>query len=627
MTHRRSYYGLIGNGETAALIGPDLAVGWLCIPRFDGVPVFAAALDPVRGGALSLQLVDELGTTMSLTPVYQRYREGTALLETVVSADGWLVEVLDWMPWGKSCLVREVRLTNHTGSDRRAGVLPVVTPVSSHAFPLSVRFAENRWEVRARDGVLLVSVDAGAAGESRPLVPAGGTVVQRVLMGYGPDEQAAHAALGDAAVASATDEARWWTDWLSRAKDPGTAVPEAWRENYFRSLITLKLMQYERTGALIAAPTASFPAVPGGGDNWDYRYLWLRDGYLTAMAFDAAGLHKEARRFYEFAFTLQTPDGHWHQPLYTVDGGHPPEFVAEDLRGPGGEGPIRFGNAAADQLQLDNEGSIIHGLWFHWRTSGDRSVLERYWENVRRACEWTAVNWHRAENGIWEIREYAAHWVHGKVMCAVALEAGARIAEVLGHAAEANRWREVAVRVREDVVRGGWYPERRSYLRHYGQGSPEPPTDISVLSLAFYGVLAPDDPRILDTVAQIEKETQDGGLMLYHGVCRYDYAAVPFYLPTIWLARYYLMAGKQEACDRLVNICLDCATDLGLMAEHFDGRTGEQWGNFPQAFSHEELVRLVLERAQGHSFHDWDSPGADGNGTWQTLTPGDSGAR
>lgn len=606
------YFGLIGNGETAALVGPDLAVSWLSVPRFDGTPLFAGALDPARGGRLALRLIDGSGAPVSLVPERQAYRGDSPVLETDVAGAGWRVQALDYMPWGERCLVRELRVTNQTGGAAAIQLQPAVEPIQSAVFPVQLREESGNIAVLTTGAALLVQMVStlGGEGADSEVLQPGESRSLRLHVAYGATEEDARTALGAAAMAEAGAVALFWSRWLELARAPVDPVSQAWRESYRRSLIVMKLLSYEPTGALIAAPTASFPAVPGGGDNWDYRYIWLRDGYYTAMTFNAAGLHQEAARFYDFAFSLQGEDGHWRQPLYTVDGGDPVEFVADDLRGPGSEMPIRFGNAASDQLQLDNEGNIVHGLWFHYRTSGDRAALERHWDGVRRACDWTAANWRRMESGIWELREYTAHWVHGKAMCYAALEAGARIAQVLGHAGQGLAWREAAEQVRADVVELGWSADRESYLRHYGAGMPEPCVDISVLALVFYGLLPADDPRVLSTVALIEQDQSKGGLFLLGGVSRYDYAAVPFYLPTLWLARYYLMADRLTDCDRLLQTCLDCATDLGLMAEHFDGSTLTQWGNFPQAFSHEEVARLILERAQGWSFHRWDeAPG------------------
>lgn len=603
----RSYLGFVGNGETAALIAPDLALSWLCLNRFDGTPVFAAALDPRRGGSLgiALQAGDQ---AVALRPLSQVYHGKTALLKTVAEGEGYQVEVLDFMPWGRHGLVREVLVTNRTTIDATLTLEPVVTPIRSERFPITVTSTGSLTELNHEHGTVLIT------GGATLSVAAGASATLRIQLAYGVDRGAAEAALADLSQATAEAESAFWAAWIGKAKRPEGEVPTPWLASYQRSLIVMKLLSYQPTGALLAAPSASFPAVPGGGDNWDYRFIWLRDGYYTALSFDAAGLHEEAARFYDFAFGLQMANGHWRQPLYTVDGQDPAEFIAEDLAGPGGERPVRFGNAASGQLQLDNEGNILHGLWFHFQASGDRAALERHWDGVKRAANWTAQHWGLMESGIWELREYEAHWVHGKAICYAAMTAGAAIAAELGHEAEAAAWRQVAEAIRQDVVEHGWNEERQAYLRHYGEGTPAPCVDISVLALVFYGLLPADDPRIRSTVALIERHQSEGGLFLLGGYCRYDYGAVPFYLPTLWLARYYLMAGRLDECDRLLQSCLDCATNLGLMAEHFDGESLAQWGNFPQAFSHEEVARLVLERARGRVFFGGSLPWREAHG-------------
>jgi len=584
----RFHAALLGNGHTAALVEPDLSLSWLCIPRFDSQPLFAAALDPRRGGSLRLQ-VEVDGRPVPLALVHQEYVDRSAVLRTELAGDGIRLVSTDFMPWGKHGLVRRIRVD---APGRRVCLRLTADPVRSVHLPVS----REEGLLRTADGTLLIR------GEG--LDPVGEEA--RVYLAWGGTTDAALAALREVQTASAEAELAHWADWIAAARRP-LSVPPAWAEAYWRSLVVLRLLTYEPTGAPVAAATASLPAIPGGDHQWDYRYLWLRDGYYTAMAFDAAGLHREARRFYDFCFTLQGPDGHWQQPLYTVDGQTPHEHLIDDLAGPGGEVPVRLGNAASGQLQLDNEGSILHGLWFHYRCSGDKDALLRHWEGVRRAAEWTLANWQRRESGIWEIREYTGHWVHGKAMCYATLTSAARIARTLGYAEEAGRWAEAARRIAAVTVERGWDRERQAYVRHWGAEPPTvAPMDISVLALVFYGLLSPHDPRIRSTVEHMYRPADDGGLLLYGGVCRWENAAVPFYLPTFWLARYHLMAGEMDRCDQWVEACLKAATSLRLMAEHFDGRDGTQWGNFPQAFSHEEIVRLVIERSQGWTFFDWE---------------------
>lgn len=586
----RYHAGLVGSGHTAALVEPDLSISWLCIPRFDSQPLFASALDPRNGGALSIGLTVS-GRPVPLHPLHQRYVGHTAVLQTELTGEGSIrVTATDFMPWNKHGMVRRIEVK---GAGPQTRLQITVDPVRSAHLPVT----QTTGLCRTPDGVVLIR------GENLDLN--GGAAW--VYLAWGPTEAAAEAALVDLRTASVEAELAQWHNWLSPARKPEGVSP-AWEESYWRSLIIIRLLSYEPTGALLAAPTASLPAIPGGDHQWDYRFIWLRDGYYTALTLDAAGLHREARRFYDFCFSIQEPDGHWTQPLYTVDGEDPQERLIDDLQGPGGEVPVRLGNAASGQLQLDGEGNIVHGLWFHYRTSGDKAALIAHWDGVRRAADWTMANWQRQESGIWEPREYVAHWVHGKVMCAVTLISAARIARALGHDAEAEGWEAAAATIAEIAIDKGWDPERNSYVRHW---DPTPdtyaPMEISVLALVFYGLLPADDPRIRSTVERMYRPADDGGLILYGGVCRYEKAAVPFYLPTFWLARYHLMAGETDRCDQWLNTCLQAATSLGLMAEHFDGRDGGQWGNYPQAFSHEEAARLILERSQGWSFFDWET--------------------
>ena len=289
---------------------------------------------------------------------------------------------------------------------------------------------------------------------------------------------------------------------------------------------------------------------------------------------------------------LQEEDGSWPQPLYTVDGELPEEFVIDDLRGPNGEMPIRFGNQAARQIQLDNIGNIVHGLWYYYEKSGDINYLERHWDNILLASQWLQKTWMRQEQGIWEIRERMDHWVHGKTMCSVALASAAKTAEKLGYSNFAKQWHNTAETIKQQIISRGWSKTRRAYLRHYGDDAP---LDSSVLALSLYGLLPPNDRRLKSTVQAIETPFEEGGLDIHGGIARYEGAALPFYLTTLWTARHHLRADNPERARELLLLCLESATNLGLMAEHFDAVNGEQHGNFPQSFSHEEIVRTILE--------------------------------
>jgi GH15 family glucan-1,4-alpha-glucosidase len=605
------YLGAVGNGETVALVSPGLAVDWLCVPRPDAFPIFARALDPQHGGALSLYFrfgeyrLDEPEATA------QRYVARTNILGSSAMYGDLSVTVFDYMPWGRRYLVRQINLAN-TG-EARTGV--------------RVGFRLKPTDSTAAPDDLAGRVYAAFKGPEAALLSPGDSFTTTLILAYGetPTEALRHWMEAEDNLEA---EERFWADWLAPARpvDGDTQLVDA----YYRSLLALKLLCQERTGAILAAPTASFPAIPGGGDNWDYRYAWLRDGYFISRCLDAAGLHGESRKFYDFALQFQGEDGRWRQTLYTVDGQNPQESVVPDLTGPGGETPVRFGNAASTQVQIDSEANILHGLWCHWQATGDLAFVRDRWAQIRRAAQAVMETWKLPENGIWEIRERVDHWVYGKALCAAGLRAAAAMARGLGQAAgtghgadslqaDADRWAAEAEQIRQQVLAQGWSEPRQAYLQTYDDRSP---LDISALALSLWDLTPADDRRMRSTVAAMEQPfrlaplpkdrpystdtpywgIRCGGLNMGGGMARYDYAAVPFYLPTLWLARHHLRAGNRERALELVHLCLMAATDIGLMAEHFDPATGEQWGNFPQGFSHEEMALVILELLGRPSF-------------------------
>lgn len=608
---RKAYYGVIGNGETVTLIHPDLSIDWLCIPRIDGFPLFARALDPDRGGSFSLKL------DQPLQPVKQTYIGRTNVLKTTAKSGSLLIESVDFMPWQKPLIIRDITVINHdtAGKPVQPRIEASPTDTVMHQYQMWSDDKTGISYIADDYGVLAYRVE-GVIGYLDP----GEEGNLRIVLAYGKSPNEIEQILDEAEDHVPQETIFFWENWLRQGKKITFPDPD-WEEAYYRSLLVLKLLCYEETGAMIAAATASFPAVPYGSDNWDYRFVWLRDGYYAALSLDAGGFHAEPRRFYEFIFSLQAEDGSWPQPLYSVDGSAPQEQLISDMKGPRGETPIRIGNLAASQLQLDNNGNILHGIWYHYQQTGDRSFLEKYWPQIIKAVQWVERNWNRPENGMWEIRERQDHWIHGKVMCCVCLKVGAKIAETLGDSASAASWRKSAASIHRDILDKSWNATRQVILQSYSEDAP---MDISVLALAFYGVMDANHDMLRKTVKAMEQPLirpqqvagaiqghitadpfagmEKGGLYMWGGIARYDYAHLPFYLPTLWLARYYLMTGKQadrERARELIQICLDCATDLYLMAEHFDPRTGEQWGNFPQSFSHEELIRILIEWQTG----------------------------
>jgi len=376
-----------------------------------------------------------------------------------------------------------------------------------------------------------------------------------------------------------TDEA-----WLADAVR--VTLPDKDLEAAFeRGLLTLRLLTYEPTGAILAAATASLPSEPGGAHNWDYRYCWVRDGCYTAQAFDLAGCPREAERLYEFLLARET-DGQWWSPLWAIESDYPTtEEEVVGLCGPGGEAPVRIGNGAALQDQHDSPGNVLSGIYQHCRLTGATDLASRHWTRLVRAVDWCCEHWAEAEAGIWERRERNRFWVHGRALCWVALRDGIRLARLLNKPVP-PRWEATLAEIPRALHETAWSEEKSAFLRACGEPSIY---DVSTLALLLDGIIAPDNQRMRQTVKKLAE------VMAYGPAFRRDEEDVryPFYLATFWMIRAFLSIGEYDRAYRHLRAVLDGTTDLGLMAEYFDPVTSRQFGNFPQAFSHEELVRTV----------------------------------
>jgi hypothetical protein len=592
-TRRRRYAGFIANGRTAALIDDRGRVGWLAFPTFAHFPVCASLLDPAHGGCLELGL--RLGEAVFWSGDYgafaQRYLPGSSVLETIWTVAGRTVTILDWLPRGRNLLVRELVLRP---ADGQLSLLARLRPTAPT--PASTTF------VVRPDGIYLTDWRVGGRGRLRlqapgvaattsysaadalllefALPPADADRRLTLLLSYEPEGDSIPCAIPNRAAHAAEER-----EWLSRAVD--VQLPDGELTAAFqRSLLTLRGLIYEPTGAILAAATASFPSEPGGSHNWDYRYCWVRDGCYTAQALDTVGLHREAARLYDFLLERQGSDGGWPAPLWAIAPGFP---VAEEevpgLYGPAGESPMRIGNAAALQAQHDSPGNVLGGVYRHCLLSGDNGLAERHWPGLARAAEWCCQHWHEPEAGIWERRDRERRWVHGQALCWSALRHGIRLAQRLGKAIPPG-WEATAATIARTLPEAAWSAEKGAYLRAYGEPAIY---DVSALALLLEGLLPPEEPRLRRTVETLAQA------LAYGPAFRRDEEdeRYPFYLTTLWLIRALQLSGQYERAYAHLRAVLEGATDLALMGEYFDPLTGRQWGNFPQAFSHEELVKTV----------------------------------
>ena len=582
MSARIEDYALIGDGETAALVCRDGAIDWLCWPRFDSPACFAALLGDAGNGRW------RIGPADPSARVRRRYRDGTLILETEFETAEGAVTLIDFMPprSGVSDLIRIVR--------GRSGRVPM-------RLDLTLRFDYGRsvpWVTQMQDGTLraiagpdmvmlrspipLHGVDLTTVGEFH--VSAGESYA--FVMTYSPSHLAPPG-LTDAETALAQTEASW-REWTARSTYQGE-----WTEPVQRSLITLKALIYRPTGGVVAAPTTSLPEHIGGDRNWDYRYCWLRDATLTLLALMDAGYLEEADAWRTWLLRAAAGSPHQLQIMYGLSGERRlPEWEVPWLAGYERSLPVRIGNAAHDQLQLDVFGEVMDAL-YQARKGGLEPSAEA-WQVARALVGHLENVWEAPDEGIWEVRGGRQHFTHSKVMAWVALDRAIKAAEEFNREAPLERWRAVRARIHREVCERGFDADRNSFVQAFGSRA----LDASLLMLPLVGFLPPTDARVRGTVEAIERELTVDGLVL-----RYDTTATDDGLPpgegaflacSFWMVDNLVLLGRTEdAYNRFVQL-LALRNDVGLLAEEYDPRARRMLGNFPQAFSHIGLIDSAL---------------------------------
>lgn len=590
-----SAYALIGDMQTAALVGLDGSVDWACFPRFDSASTFARILDHAVGGSFRI-------APSSAFTSEQRYLPGTAVLVTTFNViDGGVAEVTDFMPVSLAGRRGDyAELHRHVACTRGDVELAV-------RFAPRFNYADGRTRVSTRrNGLLATDDDDEVAALSTS-----------VSLEWRVDADAAVATLRLRAGETATlvfryddDEVRPIAVYASdRRRDETIAFWDQWSSAILyrgpfrlaveRSAITLKLMCHEPTGAIVAAPTTSLPEGIGGVRNWDYRYTWLRDSSFTLYSLHVLGHYREADRFMDFLKRVTRKSGASHlQIMYGVDGRRSlPERELPQLEGYRRSSPVRVGNGAVDQLQLDVYGEVLDTAWL-WSTHHE--ITEGAWMSLSRLVDWVAEHWTRKDSGIWEVRAGAQHYVMSKVMCWVALDRGIRIAEKFALEADFARWRAARDEVHASVMEHGWSEERQSFTQYYGTDA----LDAANLIIPFVGFLPRDHPRVVGTVmATLRDLTSDDQELVYRykGDDGLPGEEGVFSICTFWLAEALALCGERARGERIFTRMLRHANHVGLYSEELDPASGEFLGNFPQAFTHIALINCahVLQTTAG----------------------------
>jgi GH15 family glucan-1,4-alpha-glucosidase len=579
-----SDYALIGDCETAALVGRDGSIDWLCLPRFDSPACFAALLGTPENGRWQLKPKAKARTT-------RRYRPHSLVLETAFHTSEGQVTLTDFMPL-REAHPRLIRIVQGRSGKVRMEMDLAIRFDYGLTVPWVTR---NDGDLSAIAGPhrLILRTSVPAHGKdlhtlSEFTIKAGETV--HFELRYGDSFRAPRPRSANI-QASLKKTEKSWSRWAARCKYKGR-----WSDAVERSLITLKALTYAPTGGIVAAPTTSLPEKPGGSLNWDYRFCWLRDATFTLLALIHAGYHEEARRWQAWLIRSAAGSAGQLQIMYGVAGERLlREWEVPWLSGYRHSPPVRVGNEASEQLQLDVYGELADVL-HQTRTSAKTGA--RDFDLQFALLEHLQKIWRQPDHGIWEVRGKKLQFTHSKVMAWVAFDRTIRGAELCGIKAPLEHWRSVRQEIHEQVCRLGFDSRLGSFVQSYGSKK----VDASLLLLPLVGFLPPKDPRIVGTVRAIEQRLIRGGfVMRYRGVGHRRTPMEGAFLPcSFWLADYYELAGRHKAAERLVKRLLKVRNDLGLLSEEYHVGRKQLVGNFPQALSHVTLVNTIINLHTKH---------------------------
>jgi GH15 family glucan-1,4-alpha-glucosidase len=581
MPARIEDYAMIGDCCTAALVSRDGSIDWLCLPRFDSGACFAALLGTPENGRWLLTPAGEVRATR------RRYREGTLVLETDYETEDGAVTVVDCMPVRATApdLVRVVK--GRRGSVRMRMELIIRFDYGA-IVPWVQRIDGGISAIAGPDRLLLIThVPVHGSGYSTVadfVVSAGQRETFTLL--WHPSHEEMPPPI-DATWAILETE-RWWTEWSARCTYRGE-----WRDAVLRSLITLKALTYAPTGGIVAAPTTSLPEQLGGVRNWDYRFCWLRDATFTLLSLLNTGYLEEARAWRSWLLRAVAGRPAETHIMYGLGGERRlPELELGWLPGYEGARPVRIGNAASRQFQLDVYGEVMDALY-----QGRLAGLEPHpdgWASGRTLVEFVESAWQRPDEGIWEVRGPRRHFTHSKVMAWVAVDRGIKAIERLGLEGPLERWRHVRDAIHAEVCREGFNADKGCFVQSYGASD----LDASLLMIPLVGFLPANDPRMRGTVSAIQRELmEDGFVARYIPVPSIDGlpAGEGAFLPcTFWLADNLLLQGRQDEARAIFERLLSLCNDVGLLAEEYDVKERRLVGNFPQAFSHIGLINTAL---------------------------------
>ena len=576
-------YGLIGNMRTSALVGVNGSIDWFCFPHFDSPSVFGTILDDRKGGRWIIASKGNEATQK------QFYWPDTNVLVTRFLSEQGVGQVVDFMPVGL-----KTTEAGHHGIIRRVQAIRGNVTFRLECFPAFNYARDSHTTALTADGAYFEAPGLSLwLGSTIPLKQEGNGVVAEFEIQEGHEltfslqaveriDACGKAISEDQADRLFRQTVTYWRQWLSHCTYRGR-----WREMVQRSALTLKLLTFEPTGAIVASPTCSLPEGIGGERNWDYRYTWIRDAAFTIYALLRIGFTQEAEQFMHWLEARcheLNPDGSL-QIMYGIDGRHElHEETLSHLDGYKGSRPVRVGNGAYDQLQLDIYGELLDSVYLYNKYGSPISY--DLWSHLRRLVNWVCDNWTRADEGIWEVRGSQQHFLYSKLMCWVAVDRGLRLADRRSFPADRDRWLKVRDTIYEEIMEKGWSETRKAFVQRYGSDA----LDAANLMMPLVFFVSPTDPRMLKTLEAINQSPENGGLVANALVHRYNVNETEdglkgeegtFNICTFWLVEALTRAGRIEEARLMFEQILGYANHVGLYAEE-TGHHGEGLGNFPR---------------------------------------------
>lgn len=600
-------YGLIGNMRSAALVGTNGSIDWFCFPHFDSPSLFAAILDDEKGGRFQIEPATGDYHTK------QFYWPDTNVLITRFHCEDGIVEVMDFMPVGDAVegekdyqLIRMVK-----GIHGQVPVRVHCRPAFDYArVPHEVTISEHG--ANFRDGKLHMGLSSTVALQKDGNAAVGQFKIQQeettvfVFHEIDSGEDCSLKLNEEEAKVAFRETIQFWRDWIAQSEYKGR-----WREIVNRSALILKLLTFEPTGAIVAAPTCSLPEHLGGKRNWDYRYTWVRDAAFTIYAFMRIGFTTEAAQFMNWIMqrSNNADDNGSLQIMYGIDGRTKlTEEHLDHLEGYKGSAPVRIGNGAYDQLQLDIYGELMDSVYLYNKYGSPISYEQ--WQTMVRHTNWVCDNWKTEDEGIWEIRSGRQHFVYSKMMCWVAIDRAIRLAQKRSFPADLGYWTDTRNQIYQEIMEKGWNEELQSFVQYYGSDT----LDASNLMMPLVFFISPTDPKMLKTLEASMRPPNQGGLLTNSLVYRYNSEHFSdglegregtFNICTFWMVEALTRAGKNdpdklEEAHLMFEQMLGYANHLGIFSEQI-GLHGEALGNTPQAFTHLALISAAynLDKALG----------------------------